>query len=114
VLSDLQAKFGTTAEEAKCSTAAFPKLFIFSEVGRQVSLVTVSSPSLRTVAPPPCLPLDIKDSLKGFFDGELMEGFLMGLVDWRAAEKLDETWDSASLSTETLRKLKREHGTVQI
>jgi hypothetical protein len=38
----------------------------------QVSLVTVSRPSLRSVAPPPCLPLDIKDSLNedwGFFDG---------------------------------------------
>jgi hypothetical protein len=46
----------------------------------QVSLVTVSRPSPRTVAPPPCLPLDKKDSLKedmGFFDGGLMEGFLL-------------------------------------
>jgi hypothetical protein len=46
----------------------------------QVSLVTTSRPSLRTVAPPPCLPLDIKDSLKedsrcfwmGFFDCGLL------------------------------------------
>jgi hypothetical protein len=30
----------------------------------QVSLVTMSHPSPRTVAPPPCLPLYIKDSLK--------------------------------------------------
>jgi hypothetical protein len=33
------------------------------------------SPFLRTVAPPPCLPLDMKDSLKEdvrFFDGELI------------------------------------------
>jgi hypothetical protein len=30
----------------------------------QVSLVTMSHPSQRTVAPPPCLPLYIKDSLK--------------------------------------------------
>jgi hypothetical protein len=85
VLNDLQAEFGTAPaseeNEAKCSTAAFPKLFMFREVGSQVSLVTMSCPSLRTVAPPPCLPLDIKDSLKEdtrFFDGGLMEGFLMG------------------------------------
>jgi hypothetical protein len=29
-----------------------------------VPLVTISHPSPRTVAPPPCLPLDIKDLLK--------------------------------------------------
>jgi hypothetical protein len=44
----------------------------------------MSHPSPRTVAPPPCLPLDIKDSLKEdvrFFGwgGFLMEGFLMGM-----------------------------------
>jgi hypothetical protein len=50
--------------KAKCSTAAFTKLFTFREVGTQVSLVTMSHPSPRTVAPPPCLPLYIKDSLK--------------------------------------------------
>jgi hypothetical protein len=50
VLTDLQAEFGTVAEEikkAKCSTAAFPKLFMFREVGTvgtQVSFVTVSTP----------------------------------------------------------------------
>jgi hypothetical protein len=85
VLNDLQAEFGTAPateerEKAKRSTAAFPKLFTFREVGMQVSLVTMSCPSLTTVAPPPCLPLDIKDSLKedvSFFDGGLMEGFLM-------------------------------------
>jgi hypothetical protein len=42
----------------------------------------MSLPSLRTVAPPPCLPLDIKDSLKEnlrFFDGGILDrGFLMG------------------------------------
>jgi hypothetical protein len=46
---------------------------MFREVGTQVSLVTMSCLSPRTVAPPPCLPLDIKDSLKedtGFFDGD--------------------------------------------
>jgi hypothetical protein len=99
--------------KAKCSTAAFPKLFAFREVGTQVSLVTMSRPSPRTAAPPPCLPLDIKVSLKGdrrFFDGGwncwLTGGLKYGIVQvW---------WDSASLSTKTLRKLKREHGTVQV
>jgi hypothetical protein len=47
----------------KCRTAASPKLFTFREAGMQVSPVTMSHPSLRTTAPP-CLPLDIKDSLK--------------------------------------------------
>jgi hypothetical protein len=51
-------------KSAKCSTAAFPKLFTFREVGTQVSLVKMSHLSQRTVAPPPCLPLDIKDWLK--------------------------------------------------
>jgi hypothetical protein len=50
--------------EAECSTAAFPKLFMFREAGMQVSLVTMSHPSPRTVAPPSCLPLDIKDWLE--------------------------------------------------
>jgi hypothetical protein len=50
--------------KTKCSSAAFPKLFTLREVGSQVSLVTMSCPSLRTVAPPPCLPLAIKDLLK--------------------------------------------------
>jgi hypothetical protein len=57
-------------------------LFTFREVGMQVSLLTMSHPSLRTVAPPPCLPLDIKDSLKEdkrIFDGGLMESFMMGV-----------------------------------
>jgi hypothetical protein len=90
VLNDLQAEFGTAPateereRETKCSTAAFPKLFMFTEVGMQVSLVTMSHPSQRTVAPPPCLPLDIKDSLKEdmrFFDG--------GWIDWWAACKND-------------------------
>jgi hypothetical protein len=55
------------------------------EVGKQVFLVTLSFPSLRTVAPPPCLLLDIKDSLKedvSFFDGGCIEGVLMGISDW--------------------------------
>jgi hypothetical protein len=73
VPNNWQAEFGRPQlqKKAKCSTAAFPKLFRFREVGTQVSLVTMSLPSPRTVAPPPfCLPLDIKDSLKeeaGFF-----------------------------------------------
>jgi hypothetical protein len=62
-------RFGTApaAEESKkarCSSAAFPKLFIFREGGMQVPLVTMSCPSPRTAAPRPCLPLGIKDSLK--------------------------------------------------
>jgi hypothetical protein len=63
-------------EKAKCSTAAFPKLFTSEkEVGTQVSLVTMSYPSPRTVVPPPYLPLDIKDLLKEdarFFDGRVL------------------------------------------
>jgi hypothetical protein len=58
----------------------FPKLFTFREVGTQVSLAPMSRPSPRTVAPLPCLPPYIKDSLKedvGFFDG--------GWIDWLAA-----------------------------
>jgi hypothetical protein len=50
--------------EAKCSTAAFPKVVSVQRSRKQVSLVTMSHLSLRTVAPPPCLPLDIKDLLK--------------------------------------------------
>jgi hypothetical protein len=66
--------------EAKRSTAAFPKLFMVREAGTQVSLVTMSHTSLSTAAPPPCLPLNIKDSLKEdrrFFDG--------GWIDWLVA-----------------------------
>jgi hypothetical protein len=47
----------------------------------QVSLVTVSHPSLSTAAPPPPLPLDIKDWLKEdgkFFDGGFDGGFFDG------------------------------------
>jgi hypothetical protein len=49
--------------KGKCRTAASPKLFTFREAGTQVSPVTMSRPSLRTTAPP-CLPLDIENSLK--------------------------------------------------
>jgi hypothetical protein len=77
VLNDLQAEFGKTpptkeSEKAKCSTDVFPKLFTFREVGTQVSFVAMSCPSLITVAPPPCLPLGIKELLKEdrkFFHG---------------------------------------------
>jgi hypothetical protein len=52
---------------------------MFREVETQVFLVTMSRSSPKTVALPPCLELDIKDSLKedtSFFDG---------LIDWWAA-----------------------------
>jgi hypothetical protein len=48
----------------------------------QVSPVTMSSPSLRTVAPPPCLPMYVKDSLKK--EG----GIGRGLIDWLAGCRL--------------------------
>jgi hypothetical protein len=62
-------RFGTApaTEESKkmrCSSDAFPKLFRFREAGTEVPLVTMSHPSSRTVAPLPCLPLNIKYSLK--------------------------------------------------
>jgi hypothetical protein len=60
---------------------------MFREVGAQGSLVTMSHSSPRTVAPPPCLPLDRKDSLKKDRD-VLDEGFLMGDFDWLAAAYL--------------------------
>jgi hypothetical protein len=41
-------------------TAVSPKLFAFREAGTQVFPITMSCPSLRTAAPPPCLPLGIK------------------------------------------------------
>jgi hypothetical protein len=53
-------------EETKKQNAA-QLLFLnclLREVRMQFSLVTMLRPSQRTVAPPPCLPLDIKDSLK--------------------------------------------------
>jgi hypothetical protein len=53
-------------------------------VGSQVSPVTVSHPSLRIVAPPPCFPLDIKDSLKE--DTRSFDG--MGDFDWLAVSCL--------------------------
>jgi hypothetical protein len=82
VTNNQQAEFGMApaTEECKMQHVCF-----FREVGMQISLITMSHPSLRTVAPPPCLPLDIKDLLKedtGFLMGKLMEGFLMGIFDW--------------------------------
>jgi hypothetical protein len=66
VSNNRQAEFGmaTATGEGKMQHTAFPTMFMFREVESQVSLVTMSCPFLRTVAPPPCLPLDIKDSLK--------------------------------------------------
>jgi hypothetical protein len=80
------------AEDSKRQNATqlhFPKLFKFREVGTQVSLATMSHLSLRTAAPSPCLPLDIKDSMR-FFGGGLIEGFLMGdgLICWQFATGL--------------------------
>jgi hypothetical protein len=46
----------------------------------QVSLVTMSHTSLSTAAPPPCLPLNIKDSLK-----EDMRFLIDGEFDWLPA-----------------------------
>jgi hypothetical protein len=69
-------------KSAKCSTAAFPKLFAFRERSWNTGFSSYNvTPLPRTVAPPPCLPLDITDSLKEdvrFFDGGLMEGFFNG------------------------------------
>jgi hypothetical protein len=48
-VSNQQAEFDMAKPQkgvkAKCSTAAFPKLFTFREEGMQVSLVTMSCPS---------------------------------------------------------------------
>jgi hypothetical protein len=55
-------------------------LFTFREVGTQVYLVTMSCPSLRTVAPPPCLPLDIKDWLKEDVRFLMGDGLIVGLL----------------------------------
>jgi hypothetical protein len=58
------------------------QLFLSLEAGMQVPLVTVSHSSPRTIAPPPCLLLDIKDSEGGceaFLDGRFLAvgGFLL-------------------------------------
>jgi hypothetical protein len=50
-------------------------MFTFKEAGMQVSAVTMSRPSPRTVAPPR-LPLDIKDLLKK--DARLFDGVFFG------------------------------------
>jgi hypothetical protein len=76
VLNDLQAEFGTApaAEESERQNAA-QLIFLSCYIQRSRehgSAVTMPCPSPRTVAPPPCLPLYIKDLLKEdarFFDG---------------------------------------------
>jgi hypothetical protein len=73
----------------------------------QVSLVTMSRPSLRTVAPPPCLPLDIKDLLKE--DGRLFDWLPLAVVCLHQSSFLNR-----ELYTEASEKLKREHRTVQV
>jgi hypothetical protein len=98
---------------------------------REVSLVTMSHPSPRTVAPPHCLSLYIKDLLKED------EGSIGGWIDWLAACKrrklllrlaaceaaagccvsaslrtktLRENMGSASLRAKTLREIKENMG----
>jgi hypothetical protein len=89
VPNDLHAEFGTapaTEDSERQNTAQLLFLSCLhseKEVGRQVPLFTMSLPSPRTVAPPPCLPLDIKDSLKE--DGRIFDE---GYIDWLAAAKL--------------------------
>jgi hypothetical protein len=53
--------------KAKCSTAAFPKLFTFRERAGFSYYNVMLLP--RIVAPPPHLPLYIKDLLKGVLMG---------------------------------------------
>jgi hypothetical protein len=59
----------------KCSTVAFPKIFMFRERA-DFSCYNVT-PSLRTVAPPPCLPLYIKDLLKENVGRDGLIGWLL-------------------------------------
>jgi hypothetical protein len=69
----------------------------------------MSHPSPRTVAPPPCLPLDTKDSLKedaGFFDGGVFDG---GWIDWWATCKNDAAGGLLSYARDY-----RKHGTVHV
>jgi hypothetical protein len=85
VSNNQQAEFGMApaAKKDKMQHNCFPKLFKFREVGSRLSLVTMSHPSLTTVAPPPCLPLYIKDSLKEdvrIDEGKLIEGLMGNLV----------------------------------
>jgi hypothetical protein len=72
---DLQAEFGMALATEKKQHSCFTKLF--REGGMQVSLVTMSCSSPRTVTPPCCFLLDIKDSLK-----EDTRFFLIGNFDW--------------------------------
>jgi hypothetical protein len=120
-MSNWQAEVQKGAK-AKCNTAAFPKLFMFREVGWQVSLVVMSHPFPRTVAPPPYLPLFIKYSLKedrrvdgiGLEDGLI--GWLWKLLPGAAYENDTAAADDAgccvsvSLRTKTLREIKGNMG----
>jgi hypothetical protein len=66
VSNNQQAEFGRPqlqkSARAKCSTAAFPKVFTFRERAGFSCYNVMPLPG--SAAPPPCLPLDIKDSLK--------------------------------------------------
>jgi ATP-dependent Zn protease len=65
----------------------------------------MSRSSLRTVAPPPCLPLDIKDSLK-----EDAKVFLMGDFNWLPLQLMLAVCVSMSLRAKTLREIKENMG----
>jgi hypothetical protein len=109
VLYDLQAEFGTASatEDSKVQTA--PQLLFLSclcseKQELKVSLVAMSHPSQRTIAPPPYLPLDRKDFQKedmGFFD--------RGWIDWWAVCENDAADGLLSFARD-----QREHGIVQI
>jgi hypothetical protein len=74
VLNDLQAEFGTApaAEERERQNAA-QQHFLSSKKKRADFSCYNVTPLPRTVAPPLCLPLDMRDSLK-----EGLSFFLMG------------------------------------
>jgi hypothetical protein len=104
VLSGLQAEFGT----APAAQLLFLSC-LCSESNTHFSCYK-SHPSLRTVAPPPCLPLYIKDLLK---EDWLMDWWdcIGGWLDWWAACKDDSAAAagccvSVSLRTKTLREIK--------
>jgi hypothetical protein len=94
----------TEGGEGKMQNSYFSQV-LYIQSREQVSLVTMPYPSLRTVAPPPCLPLCIKDSLKEDYGGLMTEG-LMGLDWWAACNNAAAAAGccvSASLRTKTLR-----------
>jgi hypothetical protein len=96
VLDDLQAEFGMAPaaeenEKAKCSTAAFPKLFMFRERSRKTGFSCYNvTPLPQNRCSASLFPTGYKRLLKEearFFDVGLMEGcFDGGWVDWLAAE----------------------------